>query len=129
MKNHEQWNNLGGGEVEPGIGLAPDYLNAWMALGYALNIPPAQWPKGLKQGLQTPIRSYEAYIREKNKESGERIIRESDPEKVKQINALVDEFNAAKDELLAHGDIAAIRTFWEKAELLVRGGRGTALQD
>ena len=90
--------NLGGAEVEPEIGLAPDYINAWMGVGMAVKDPSVL---EFMPDMLDPIREYEEYIREKRGTDADRIIKASDPVMVAVVNELARKFNTEREHIIA----------------------------
>jgi len=68
---------------------------------------------------------YEEYLRDnmgtQDTAIAERIIQESDPEKVREIDGLVDEFNADLARMIKEQDIETAGKFFKRADKLIRG--------
>ena len=108
--------NLGGAEVEPEIGLAPDYINAWMGVGMVVKDPSVL---EFMPDMLDPIREYEEYIREKRGTDADRIIKASDPVKVAVVNELARKFNTEREHIIAEKDWDKFREYWEQADSLI----------
>ena len=85
-------------------GLCADYYNAWTGVGFDVG---------------------EGYLRDnmgtQDTAIAERIIQESDPEKVREIDGLVDEFNADLARMIKEQDIETAGKFFKRADKLIRG--------
>lgn len=117
--------NPGGREVEPSIGLSPDAINAWNNLGMISQVDESFVgkiaEKAVKRSLAEPMPTYEEYLTAKYPDRAERIMSESNPEAVAQLDALVAEFNAIREELAQGGEgwKEKVRDFRQRAEALL----------
>lgn len=112
--------NIGGGEVEPGIGIAPDYINAWMGLGMAARMAEAGDKVNLELYLRRPILKYKDYLTSKYPADADRVFGGSNPAKIALVDALVDEYNAAMEGIKSTRDLVAMVEFWKRADKLIR---------
>ncbi len=117
--------NPGGREVEPSIGLSPDAINAWNNLGMISQVDESFTgriaEKAVKRGLAEQMPSYEEYLTTKYPDRVERIMSESNPDAVAQLDALVVEFNAVREELSQRGEgwKEKVQEFRTRAEALL----------
>ena len=126
MERMPQDDTTGGREVWSTTGVTPDYINAAMMLGIvAISREEAPDPLELEmvdEGLKKPVEHYEEYLRRtRTGEEAERIIRESNSEKVAVINKLVDTFNADRERIVYERDYSVVASFFKELSLLVRG--------
>lgn len=109
--------NLGGQFPDDKTGLAPDYINAWMGLGSIKS----GLAKADNESCWREVPHYEEYLRGKNYSYTERIIADSDPQKVIVANKLADKFNSAREKLKAAKDSEAASKFFDEANNLIQG--------
>ena len=95
-------------------GLDHDSFNGWVSLYYVT----AEGISGL-----TPRLTYEEYVRSTNKDPEliEFILRVSRPEAVNAFDDLADEFNKDLDRIKRDKDLVAVKNFFERAQLLIKG--------
>jgi len=119
--------NFGGGEINEETGVTPDYINAWTMIGMMIqNASEANDDDLAKElaekALESPVLHYEEYIRERRKpEEVDDLIQGSDPEKVKEINLLVDAFNDERERIRKEKDYKRAEEYFNKISELVRG--------
>lgn len=118
---------LGGGEIYEETGVTPDYINEWTMIGMMIqNASEANDDDLAKElaekALESPIRHYEEYIKERREpEEVDSLIKGSDPEKVKEINLLVDAFNDERERIREEKDYKRATKYFNKISELVRG--------
>jgi len=128
FKNRES--GAGGREVEPSIGLAPDYINAWTWLSMAVAEP--DFSNFVLKALTNPVLHYAEFVRA-NYEADrvERVLRESDQAKVEAVNAKVDEFNALIGKFQAEPDkdaalpsyLPLMKAMYNEIDRMIRGDK------
>ena len=114
--------NIGGLEVEPRLGISPDYINAWstlpMVAGFMQDMP------DVAAGMLNPVPTYEEYIRDRDANDpakANRVLSNSNSEKVVKLDCLVEEFNKALVSIKASKDAAQIHEFVARAQALIQG--------
>ena len=97
-----------------GTGLDPDLLNTWGVVMLLRN---------KIEGYEKiqPIRHFHEYVLESPGPVYKYVMEKSDPEKIKEFDALVDEFNADLERIKKEKDQKALKAFLTRAVLLVRG--------
>lgn len=85
-------------------GLSADAFNDWLAIS-----------------VFRPVKYYQEYFAEKYPHLVDYIMQKSSPEKVKEFDLLVDEFNAELEEIKKNNDQAAIDYYFNRASELTRG--------
>ncbi len=116
--SHDLPKNPGGGEVDPRIGFAPDYKNAWNSIGSFLkNVidksNPDQELKDILIKQMTRVRGYTEYIRSKyNKTEAEKIMIESKSEVVQFLDNLAETYNQEIEQILATKNWDKLRDYW-----------------
>ncbi len=101
-------------------GLNEDSLNVWIGvlarLGHPLDL--------IHFEKLVPLLNYREYIQRMHGHDPnefEFVMDKSNPEAVKQFDALVDEFNTRLEELKANQDPEEIKGFFNRAERLIKG--------
>jgi hypothetical protein len=117
-------NNLGGREVEPSIGLAPDAINAWSQIFLIDQVdgsPHAEIAeKAVKRALAQDLPTYRQHYEKQYPDRVEAIMAESNPEVVAALDALVADFNARREEIAAASDWKEqVQAIWDKARYLL----------
>ncbi len=106
---------IGGGEVLPKVGVAPDYRTAWMMIGNIITNPD-DWDV-IADLIPRSLQKYEEYIRNKfvdYPDKIERILKNSDPSVVAALDHLTEEFNSKMDLLIQNKDLSQLKEYWEK---------------
>ena len=126
---------LGGGEIYEETGVTPDYINAWTMIGMMIQNATEASDDDLakelaEKALEFPVLHYEEYIR-KHRDSNEvdSLIQGSDPEKVKEINLLVDAFNDERERIRKEKDYKRAAEYFSKISDLVRGKDDTPVTE
>jgi len=124
----ERKEEAGGMKVEKKLGVAGDYINAWMmTLNYIKEAEDildeterAEFLDFAFKALK-PIEKYQDYYEKRDYANKDVVLKESNPKKVEEISRLVDEFNLAIPEIKANRDYVRLKDFATKINLLVRG--------
>jgi hypothetical protein len=99
-------------------GLCADYYNAWAGVGFDVG-------EGKLGPFMGTLPRYEEYLRQNmgphDPAIAEKIIKDSDPEKVKEIDDLVDEFNTDLARMIKEQDLKTAGKFFKRADKLIRG--------
>jgi hypothetical protein len=103
--------------VEP-TGLCADYYNAWAGVGFDVE-------EGKLGPFMRTLPCYEEYLQKnmgpQDPAIAEKIIKDSDPEKVKEINDLVDRFNVDLARMIKEQDLKTADNYFKRADELIRG--------
>ncbi len=115
----EKAGKVGGAEVDPVIGLRPDYINAWMTIGGFAKDPEA-FEGFTPEELIAPVTRYEDYVNaQEPAEVAASILEKSNPERVSAVNDLAAEFNADRSRILAEQDWTKLKEYWQRAQNLI----------
>ncbi len=104
-------------------GLAPHYINAWMALAVQIwNLTDREIEiHGLVESTWERIPYYEDYLRQQLPvhQRLEEVITTSDSLAVARVNALVDRFNSLRSRLREKKDYKGATYFYRRAEMII----------
>lgn len=124
----ESEKGIGGRDVEKGLGVAPDYINAWMMvlnlLKEAEDTPDENERKEFVSymlNILKPVEKYQDYFSSRDYDNKDAVLKESNVAKVAEINRLVEEFNQALPDIKSKQDIDRLKSFAIKINSLVRG--------
>jgi len=117
--------SIGGAEALTKTGMVPDYVNAWWGKGGLIQLLERTKSEGnepdakLLESIKNPVEHYEAYFRRSDPERAEERISNSDPEKIQQVNAEVDAYNAEVEQ--GNIDSATFTKHFNTIDWIVRG--------
>jgi hypothetical protein len=100
-------------------GVLADYLNSWMGVASAFD------NESLAAALAQDICTYERYVRERyNADEAEKIMKHSDTTRVRELDDVVDEFNAQRKEFemlyRETGSLDHVTEYIDRVKMLIR---------
>lgn len=97
--------NRGGKEVDPTIGVSPDYINAWLKLAtveqFGLGQTNELAERIARQSLTQDLPTYTEYLHQKYPDRATKLLEQSDPRVVADLDALVQSFNQQREQIAA----------------------------
>lgn len=137
QEKYNNMSNLGGRRPIDETGLSPDYINSWIPFAYAIDVvkDPLQDSLYREFIFYRSVDHYEVHVRLHDREGvlrqymSDLVIKDSDRERIRNINKLVDKFNAEFDDLkkrVEHEECRVevykrIHKYWFVANRLIRG--------
>ena len=117
--------NRGGKEVDPQIGVSPDYINAWLKLATVEQFGNGQSSelaeRIARQSLGQDLPTYAEYLQQKYPDRAARLLEQSDSRVVADLDALVHSFNQQREQIAASPQWQdQLGTIWRQARYLIQ---------